>query len=72
MKNSKLNALQKDDIKTLVLSLQRLVPGFISLENDIISLQAKPEKILTAIHHVTTTDIPPEFREAYLKAFEVK
>jgi len=36
-----------------------------------VSLQAKPDKILKAIHQVTTVDIPQEFREAYLKAFEL-
>lgn len=69
-KYPELNNISKDDIRTLVQSLQRLVPGYISLENEIVSIQAKPEKILDSINHVTAHDIAPEFRDAYLKAFE--
>jgi len=67
---TELNDISKDDIRTLVQSLERLVPGYISLENDIVSIQAKPEKILDSINYVTAHDIAPEFRDAYLKAFE--
>ena len=66
-----LKCISIEQIKTLIQSLETLVPGFISLEGDIVSLQAKPDKILKAIHQVTTVDIPQEFREAYLKAFEL-
>jgi hypothetical protein len=70
MAHDTLKRLSIEQIRTLIQSLQTLVPGFISLEGEIVSLQAKPEKILDVIHQVTTVDIPPEFREAYLKAFE--
>ena len=72
MKNSyeELKDISKDDIRTLVQSLERLVPGYVSLENGIVSIQAKPQKILDTINHVTAHDIAPEFRDAYLKAFE--
>ena len=66
---SNLNDISKDDIRTLVQSLKRLVPGYIHLENNIVSIEAKPDKILDSINHVTSHDIAPEFRDAYLKAF---
>lgn len=65
-----LNDISKDDIRSLVLSLERLVPGYLSLENEIVSIQAKPEKILDSINHVTAHDIAPEFRSAYISAFD--
>jgi hypothetical protein len=67
-----LSNISNDDVRTLVESLERLVPGYISLEHelDIISLQAKPEKILDSINSVTAHDIAPEFKELYMSAFE--
>jgi len=65
-----LKDISKDDIRSLVLSLERLVPGYLSLENEIVSIQAKPEKILDSITHVTAHDIAPEFRAAYVSAFD--
>lgn len=59
-----------DDIRTLVASLQRLVPGYVGLENDIVSIQAKPEKIMDTINRVTAHDVPPELQKAYMSAFE--
>ena len=67
---SYLSEISKDDIRSLVLSLERLVPGYLSLENEIVSIQAKPEKILDSINHVTAHDIAPEFRSAYINAFD--
>lgn len=66
-----LKTISIEQIKTLIQSLKTLVPGFISLEGEVVSLQAKPQKILDVLHQVTTVDIPPEFRAAYLKAFEL-
>lgn len=58
-----------DYLKSLIESLERLVPGYISLTNDIVSIQVSPDKILKAINQ-TFSDVPPEFREIYLKAFD--
>jgi hypothetical protein len=65
-----LNDISKEEIRSLVLSLERLVPGYLSLENEIVSIQAKPDKILDSITHVTAHDIAPEFRSAYISAFD--
>lgn len=58
-----------EDLRTLTQSLERLVPGYINISNDIVSLQAPPEKILSAINHTFTTEVPAEFLDIYLKAF---
>lgn len=60
-----------DYLRTLAQSLERLVPGYISVANDVVSLQAPPEKILSAINQTFATDMPPEIREVYVKAFTV-
>ncbi|HTR29179.1 MAG TPA: ATP-binding protein [Puia sp.] len=67
--NPELKKHSIEELKTLTQSLERLIPGYISIHNDILSLQAPPEKILNAINHTFATDIPAEFREIYLKAF---
>ncbi len=72
MKNKVLGKCSKDELRALVLSLQRLVPQLIYLEGDIISLQSTPEKILFAIQKAVKTNIPPDIADAYLKAFEIK
>lgn len=60
-----------DQLRNLVSSLEQLVPGYISLQNDVVSLQAPPDKILHTINQTFATDIPIEFREIYLKAFNI-
>jgi len=69
--NPELKKHSIEDLRTLAQSLERLVPGFINIANDVLSLQAPPEKILQAINHTFATDIPPEFMDVYLKAFSL-
>lgn len=63
--NQELKKHSLEDLRTLVQSLERLVPGFINISNDIVSLQAPPEKILKAINQTFTTEVPPEFMDIY-------
>jgi hypothetical protein len=67
--NSELKNHSVDSLKTLAQSLERLVPGFINVSNDVINLQVPPDKILKAINQTFATDIPSEFMDIYLKAF---
>lgn len=69
--NIELKKHSVEELKTLAQSLERLVPGFISIANDVVSLQAPPDKILHAINQTFSTDIPPEFLDVYLKAFSL-
>ena len=71
MSQPELKSLSKQELIKLVQSLETLVPRFIHLENETVSIQAKPENIFKAINNSTTTDIPPEFKAAYLKAFKI-
>lgn len=67
-RNIELKKSSSDDLRSLVESLQRLVPGYINISNDIISLNVPPEKVLKAIQ-TFTTDVPVEFRDMYINAF---
>jgi len=69
-KNHVLGAMLKEDIKMLVTTMESLVPGFMTLEGEIVSISVKPQKFLEAVQASTNTDIPTEFREAYQRAFE--
>ena len=70
MANPELKKLSIDEIRSLVLSLHRLVPELVSLNDDQVSINNPPDKILKSIDHITSTEIPPEFSDLYLKAFE--
>jgi hypothetical protein len=69
--NPELKKCTIEQLKNLVLSLAQIVPGYISLQGDVISLQAPPDKILNTINQSFATNIPPEFRAIYLKAFDI-
>ena len=69
MENSELRKLSIDEIKTLIQSLKRLVPGYINIEGDIVSIEVPPRKVLEAIN-IVTTEVPPDFRNLYLEFFE--
>lgn len=59
-----------DDLKSLVLSLERLVPNYISISHDnIVSISVPPEKILNAINQTFAIDVPLEFRDIYINAY---
>jgi len=72
MKNKTLGKYSKDELRTLVESLKRLVPLMISLDLDVVSLQAPPDKILACISKALPTGLPQDITNAYLTAFEVK
>ncbi len=70
MSNAELKKHSIDDLKSLVQSLERLVPNYISISHDnIVSLQVPPEKILNALNQTFATDVPSEFRDIYINAF---
>lgn len=69
--NAELKKYSVEELRNLVSSLEQLVPNYISLQNDVVSLQVKPDKILNTINQTFATDIPVEFREIYLKAFDI-
>ena len=62
--------LSVDELKSLVQSIERLVPNYISISHDnIVSLSVPPEKILNAINQTFATDVPMEFRDIYINAY---
>lgn len=63
------NKLSKDEIKQMIKSLQTFIPGFLSLEGEIVGVQGTPEIILDKIHNATT-DVPIEMQKLYIDAFE--
>jgi len=65
-----LRDMTKQELKTLVLSLQRLVGNLISLEGEIVSIRTSPQKILNSLKDVMNTEIPSEFLDLYLQVFE--
>ncbi len=70
MSNPELKKHSIDNLKSLVQSLERLVPNYINISHDnIVSLQVPPEKILNAINQTYITDIPLEFRDIYINAY---
>ncbi|MDD4899253.1 MAG: ATP-binding protein [Candidatus Omnitrophica bacterium] len=72
MKNKTLGRYSKDELRSLVESLKRLVPAMISLDLDVVSLQAPPDKILSCIDKALPTGLPKDITDAYLQAFETK
>jgi len=68
--NSELMKHSFESLKSLVQSLERLVPNYISISHDnIVSLSVPPEKILNAINQTFATDVPMEFRDIYINAY---
>ncbi len=68
-KNKLLNECSVDNLRSLVTSIERRVPGFIHLNNDIVSLNVPPHKIIEAINKIAT-DVPADFSAMYLDAFK--
>lgn len=58
-----------EELKTLVQSIERLVPGYVHLNDDIISLNNTPEKIMETLNKAYTSDVPMEFMQMYLDSF---
>ena len=71
-KYSYLKDISSDRIKVITQSLETIVPEYISLQNEEISLQNTPEIILKAINERSSgSDIPFEFRNMFLDAFKL-
>lgn len=71
--HTELKKMSLEDLKTLVQSLERLVPNFIKLSSEgVVELQTSPAIIINTINKLFTSDsIPLEFREMYLKSFGI-
>ena len=69
MAHPELKKLRKEELRNLVLSLEILVGKLISLNGDMVSIQAPPEKILERINNVVAKEIPAEWLDVYLKVF---
>lgn len=68
--NPELKKHSLDSLKSLVQSLERLVPNYISISHDgIVSLNVPPDKIMEAINQSFISDVPVDFRDIYLNAF---
>jgi hypothetical protein len=64
--------LTNKEIEDLVRSLVMLVPGMISLEGNIVSIQAKPDTILRLLEQsLKSSDIPGDYRDSYIKQFSL-
>jgi len=61
----------EQQLKMIVESLEKLVPGFVNINNDVISIQAHPHKILNEINKTFSANVPAEFLEIYFEAFEI-
>lgn len=70
MSNDELKKLRKEELRNLVLSLEILIGRLISINGDIVSIQAPPEKILECVNKVVTQDVPAEWVDVYMKVFE--
>ncbi|MCL5268283.1 MAG: ATP-binding protein [Bacteroidetes bacterium] len=69
MSNPTLKNMTKESLKTLVLSIERLVNGLLTLRGEIVEIQAPPERIIAKLAKATDS-IPPEFLNIYLEAFK--
>lgn len=71
MRNDELKKYGMEDLETLIKSLERLTPKYIHIDNNkIVSLNVPPQKILDALNKITT-DVPSEFAQLYIDAFQV-
>lgn len=62
--------ITSEAITQIVQSLKTLVPSYISLDGQLVSLQSTPEIILRALLQTSNdSEIPFEFRDMYIKAF---
>ena len=62
--------LSKEELKNTLQSLETMVPNYISLEGNLVSLQNTPEIILKALNQQSKDqNIPYEYRQLYLQAF---
>lgn len=64
-----LKSYSLDDLKTLVQSVERLVPSYVHLNDDIISLNNTPDKIMETLNKTYVSDVPEDFMKIYLDAY---
>lgn len=64
------DAFSKQDIKKWVSSLSAILPGFVEIDGEYISIKGKPDDILEMVHN-TIQSIPMELQDKYLAAFKV-
>ena len=70
-KNKELENHSIDDLMSLVRSLENLVPRLISIDKKgSISLETNPERIIESMNRVLENQIPPEYSDLFLRAFE--
>ena len=69
--NKSLKAYGNKQIGGWVEILTRQLPGFISLDDEVISLNTSPDKIRTELQEIHSV-LPPEYREMYQDAFDTK
>lgn len=67
-----LRQYQVEELKTFVQSIERLVPNYVHLTGDIISINNTPEKIMETINKTYTSNVPEEFLNIYMNAYGEK
>jgi len=68
--NEEYKTLTPERIRALLQTLETIVPGYVSLNGDSFSISSTPDIILKEINKISSgSDIPIEFREEFLKAF---
>ncbi len=60
--------ITRDNVLTWVTSLKTIIPGYISLEEDIVGLQGKPERVMEVLR-AAIDKVPSELQQKYLSAF---
>ena len=58
-----------EDLKTLIQSIERLVPNYVHLTGDVLSLNTTPEIIMETLNKAYTSNVPTEFMQMYLDSF---
>ncbi|MEA2036273.1 MAG: hypothetical protein U9O94_02105, partial [Nanoarchaeota archaeon] len=72
VKNKELNKLPKNELVSLVKSLNNLVPRHISIDKkENVRLETNPDRIMECINRAVEA-IPQEFSDMFMKVFEVK
>lgn len=70
-RNPKLKALSLSEIRALVQSLANLVPHYIGLNGDVVSINVGPDQIMKKLRSVVS-EVPLDVRSEYTKAYLTK
>lgn len=69
-KDSKYKSMTPERLRSLLVSLQAIVPGYVTLSGNDFSLQSTPEIILKELNSASSdATLPIEFREMYLQSY---